>query len=66
MRIPVALLFEINPKILGERIGDMDTTTLVDLYGKEGDLDVRQAMAPELAKRTDLQETIQKGVFELM
>ena len=49
--IPFSLLFYVDFKKATKRLSDIDTQTLISLYGKEGNWRVRQAIVPELTKR---------------
>src|SRR4030043_106870 len=49
--LPFSLVFFIDSQISKECLSDIPSKDLIDLYRKEENGDVRQAMAAELAKR---------------
>ncbi|MFH1551269.1 MAG: hypothetical protein ABIC36_00110 [bacterium] len=61
--IPASIIFYFDPLELAKRLSEISTPDLLDIYRKKEDEDVRQAMAPELAKR--LSEIIKKGEFKI-
>ena len=64
LKLPFSLVFYTNSQVAIKRLSDIQTKDLIDLYGKEEDEDVRQAMAPELAKR--LSDIIKRNEFDFI
>ena len=64
--LPFSLVFFIDSQISKECLSDIPSKDLIDLYRKEGSWNVRQAMAAELAKRSDILRIIKKKEFNII